>query len=222
MGQCKIVSRTKMNLILYMVAMVISLVLGQRVTSNTKIGASDTKFFLPASGSSPDLLSGAAGFGLGLAASQIGGNLINSLGNTGGSCCCGRGKRQAPMSASSVLEEGTTVCAGGRSAGSVGRIQNYLALEETIIVEIVETVVETSLEEAVAVVDITLGASAPPKHSTAMERFKETAEVNPSRDETGRLWCYTTGWNSGCGDLHSSSRYPNNPWSCNACSTTYG
>ena len=58
----------------------------------------------------------------------------------------------------------------------MGRIQNYLALEETIIVEIVETVVETSLEEAVAVVDITLGASAPPKHSTAMERFKETAE----------------------------------------------
>merc|ERR1712013_553247 len=149
-----------MNMILYMVAMVISLVLGQRVTSNTKIGASDTKFFLPASGSSPDLLSGAAGFGLGLAASQIGGNLINSLGNTGGSCCCGRRKRQAPMSASSVLEEGTTVCAGGRSARSVGRIQNYLALEE-----------------AVAVVDITLGASAPPKHSTAMERFKETAEA---------------------------------------------
>ena len=58
----------------------------------------------------------------------------------------------------------------------MGRKQNYLALEETIIVEIVETVVETSLEEAVAVVDITLGASAPPKHSTAMERFKETAE----------------------------------------------
>ena len=89
----------------------------------------------------------------------------------------GRDKlKETPMSASLVLEEGTTVCAGGRSARSVGRIQNYLALEETIIVEIVETVVETSLEEAVAVVDITLGASAPPKHSTAMERFKETAE----------------------------------------------
>ena len=93
--QCKMMPRARMNLILYMVAMVISLVLGQRVTSNTKVGASDTKFFLPASGSSPDLLSGAAGFGLGLAASQIGGNLINSLGNTGGSCCCGRRKRQA-------------------------------------------------------------------------------------------------------------------------------
>jgi len=67
----------------------------------------------------------------------------------------------------------------------MGRIQNYLALEETIIVEIVETVVETSLEEAVAVVDITLGASAPPKHSTAMERFKETAEAVTRLDDYG-------------------------------------
>merc|ERR1712029_530813 len=80
MGQCKMTSSTRMNLMLCMGAMVISLVPGQRITSNSKVGASDTKFFLPTSGSSPDLLSGAAGFGLGLAASQIGGNLINSLG----------------------------------------------------------------------------------------------------------------------------------------------
>merc|ERR1712168_158951 len=74
--------------------MVISLVNGQN--GNTKVGTPDTKFFLPTSGSSPDLLSGAAGFGLGLAASQIGGNLINSLGGGGGgSCCCGRRERQA-------------------------------------------------------------------------------------------------------------------------------
>merc|ERR1711955_174937 len=33
-------------------------------------------------------------------------------------------------------------------------------------------------------------------------------------DESGRTWCYTTGWgNSGCGDLQSSRRFPNNPWS---------
>eukprot|EP00088_Acartia_fossae_P014988 TRINITY_DN1810_c1_g1_i1.p1 TRINITY_DN1810_c1_g1~~TRINITY_DN1810_c1_g1_i1.p1 ORF type:complete len:271 (+),score=49.76 TRINITY_DN1810_c1_g1_i1:147-959(+) len=37
-------------------------------------------------------------------------------------------------------------------------------------------------------------------------------------DNTGRYWCYTTGWNNnGCNDLKSSSRYPNNPWSYNAC-----
>merc|ERR1712179_785068 len=153
-----------------MVAMVISLVPGQRITSNTKVGASDTKFFLPTSGSSPDLLSGAAGFGLGLAASQIGGNLINSLGNTGGSCCCGRRKRQAEGNPNERF-----FGIGGRSARSVERTQNYLGLVETIIVETVETAVETLLEEAVAVVDTTPGASVPPRHSTAMERFKETA-----------------------------------------------
>lgn len=37
-------------------------------------------------------------------------------------------------------------------------------------------------------------------------------------DETKKLWCYTTGWdNTGCGDLKSSKRYPNNPWSYRAC-----
>jgi len=37
-------------------------------------------------------------------------------------------------------------------------------------------------------------------------------------DNTGRRWCYTTGWNNqGCGDLQSSNRYQNNPWSYNAC-----
>merc|ERR1711972_157220 len=38
-------------------------------------------------------------------------------------------------------------------------------------------------------------------------------------DESGRTWFYTTGWgNSGCGDLQSSRRFPNNPWSYRACS----
>merc|ERR1712152_85362 len=37
------------------------------------------------------------------------------------------------------------------------------------------------------------------------------------RDNTGRTWCYTTGWNNNCGDLQSSKRRPNNPWSYAAC-----
>jgi len=37
-------------------------------------------------------------------------------------------------------------------------------------------------------------------------------------DNTGRYWCYTTGYgNRNCGDLQSSNRFPNNPWSYNAC-----
>ena len=88
--------RTKPKMDVYMLMpMLICLVHGQ--SGNTRDGTPDTKFFLPTSGGSPDLLSGAAGFGLGLAASQIGGSLINGIGNGGGSssCCCGRRKRQA-------------------------------------------------------------------------------------------------------------------------------
>ena len=29
----------------------------------------------------------------------------------------------------------------------------------------------------------------------------------PSSDNTGKKWCYTTGWNSGCGDLAKSQRW---------------
>merc|ERR1712107_906655 len=42
-----------------------------------------------------------------------------------------------------------------------------------------------------------------------------------TQDHTGRYWCYTTGHNNQCGDLQSSQRFPNNPWSYNACSRTY-
>merc|ERR1719400_2643921 len=35
-------------------------------------------------------------------------------------------------------------------------------------------------------------------------------------DETGKRWCYTTGY--GCRDARQSQRYPNNPWSYVACS----
>merc|ERR1711910_173567 len=38
------------------------------------------------------------------------------------------------------------------------------------------------------------------------------------RDNTGRTWCYTTGWDNNCGDLQRSNRFQNNPWSYTACS----
>merc|ERR1712088_901107 len=36
-------------------------------------------------------------------------------------------------------------------------------------------------------------------------------------DNTGRKWCYTTGWSNNCGDLQTSKRFPSNPWSYRAC-----
>merc|ERR1712107_82364 len=43
-----------------------------------------------------------------------------------------------------------------------------------------------------------------------------------SSDHGKGSWCYTTGWSSGCSGLHSSSRYPNNPWSYQACRNQWG
>merc|ERR1712001_190012 len=36
-------------------------------------------------------------------------------------------------------------------------------------------------------------------------------------DNTGRKWCYTTGWSNNCGDLQTSKRFPSNPWPYRAC-----
>merc|ERR1712059_148163 len=41
-------------------------------------------------------------------------------------------------------------------------------------------------------------------------------------DHGGGRWCYTTGWNQGCSDYHSSQQYPSNPWSYQACNNNYG
>merc|ERR1719431_155265 len=212
-------SMPRMSLNLYvLLPMVISLVEGQSGTRNTKVGSPDTKFFLPTSGSSPDLLSGAAGFGLGLAASQIGGNLINSLGNGGGSgsCCCGRRKRQASGNPSERFfglgggnncgcgrkkrQAGDTKLfgLGGNNCGNCGNCGGSSGGYNT-------------------------GSTG--RCQCTSQTFYSNGQTHGncrSRDETGRLWCYTTGWNSGCGDLHSSSRYPNNPWSYNACPNSYG
>merc|ERR1719431_1572959 len=123
-------SMPRMSLNLYvLLPVVISLVDGQSGSRNTKVGSPDTKFFLPTSGSSPDLLSGAAGFGLGLAASQIGGNLINSLGSGGGSgsCCCGRRKRQAEGNPSERFFGlgGGNNCGSGRKKRQAGNTKLF-------------------------------------------------------------------------------------------------
>merc|ERR1711892_520550 len=169
--------------------------LGIAQSANTRVGTQDTKLFLPTSGGTPDLLSGAAGFGLGLAASQIGGGLLNSIGNGGNnggssSCCCGRRKRQASGNPS----ERFFGLGGGNSGSGSSGSSGY-----------------------------NTGSSS--RCRCTSQTFYNNGQTQGncrSRDETGRSWCYTTGWNSGCGDLHSSSRFPNNPWSYNACSNNYG
>merc|ERR1739838_894766 len=47
------------------------------------------------------------------------------------------------------------------------------------------------------------------------DKYGSTHGACKKADETGRLWCYTTG--SGCSDGRQSQRFPNNPWSYQAC-----
>merc|ERR1712165_7688 len=53
---------------------------------------------------------------------------------------------------------------------------------------------------------------------TFRDQNENTHGACQRRDNTGRTWCYTTGWSNNCGDLQTSKRYPNNPWSYTACS----
>merc|ERR1719350_302546 len=50
---------------------------------------------------------------------------------------------------------------------------------------------------------------------TFQDKYGSTHGACKRTDETGRLWCYTTGY--GCSDARQSKRFPNNPWSYQAC-----
>merc|ERR1711862_729201 len=49
---------------------------------------------------------------------------------------------------------------------------------------------------------------------TFRDKYGNTHGARRRADETGRTWCYTYG---GCPDSRQSSRFPNNPWSYQAC-----
>merc|ERR1712142_26826 len=46
---------------------------------------------------------------------------------------------------------------------------------------------------------------------TFQDKYGATHGACKRADETGRRWCYTTGY--GCSDARQSQRFPNNPWS---------
>merc|ERR1712121_339012 len=51
---------------------------------------------------------------------------------------------------------------------------------------------------------------------TFRDQYGNTHGACRRADETGRTWCYTTG-GYGCSDARYSKRFPNNPWSYQAC-----
>merc|ERR1712168_863256 len=50
---------------------------------------------------------------------------------------------------------------------------------------------------------------------TFQDKYGNTHGACKRADETGGRWCYTTGY--GCSDARQSQRFPNNPWSYQAC-----
>merc|ERR1711992_152930 len=55
---------------------------------------------------------------------------------------------------------------------------------------------------------------------TFQDRYGNTHGACRRADQTGRTWCYTTGGYPGCSDARQSQRFPNNPWSYQACSSS--
>merc|ERR1711953_703714 len=57
---------------------------------------------------------------------------------------------------------------------------------------------------------------------TFQDKYGRTHGACKQADQTGRTWCYTTGGYPGCSDARQSQRFPNNPWSYQACSSFSG
>merc|ERR1712183_1107493 len=56
---------------------------------------------------------------------------------------------------------------------------------------------------------------------TFQDKYGRTHGACITADNSGRKWCYTTGGYPGCSDASPSKRFPNNPWSYQACSSSF-
>merc|ERR1712038_371377 len=56
---------------------------------------------------------------------------------------------------------------------------------------------------------------------TFRDKYGRTHGACITADQTGRTWCYTTGGYPGCSDARQSQRFPTNPWSYQACSSSF-
>merc|ERR1712029_893206 len=128
--------------------------------------------------------SGALGFGLGLGAAALGGALLNNANSNP----CGKRKRSAQNKDSRFFLGG-----GGSNCNyNTYPSNNYNTYPSN---------------------NYNTGSGC---RCTSLSWTDHYGNVNGncrSSDHGKGSWCYTTGWSSGCSDLHSSSRYPNNPWS---------
>merc|ERR1712211_164090 len=147
--------------------------------------------------------SGTLGFGLGLGAAALGGALLNNANSNP----CGKRKRSAQNKDSRFfLGGGGSNCNDNNYPSNSNNYNTY----------------PSNNYNTYPSNNYNTGSGC---RCTSLSWTDHYGNVNGncrSSDHGKGSWCYTTGWSSGCSDLHSSSRYPNNPWSYQACRNQWG
>merc|ERR1739844_799243 len=165
---------------------------GSNSATNTKQADTDTRFFT----GNEAIDGGILGLGAGLLGGAVLGGALNGGGNG-----CGRRRRQAPgegqpglrfFGLETLLGGGNNNCCNCVGSGFNNGYNNGGGS----------------------------GRCQCNYNLTFQDKYGQTHGACKRADETGRLWCYTTGY--GCSDARQSQRFPSNPWSYQACGSFSG
>merc|ERR1712062_582929 len=153
--------------------------------------------------------SGTLGFGLGVGAAVLGSSLLNNNNNNNNPC--GKRRRRSPQNSKDTrfFLGGNNNCNypsnnHGTSSNTHYPSNNYV-----------------SSSNSYPSNSISSSNNYNRCQCTLLSFTDHQGNVNgkcQSYDSGKGSWCYTTGWDSGCTDLHRSQKFPNNPWSYQACS----
>merc|ERR1711953_1153047 len=164
--------------------------------------------------------SGTLGFGLGVGAAVLGSSLLNNNNNNP----CGKRRRRSPQNSKDTrfFLGGNNNCNYpsnnyGSSSNNYHPSNNYGSSSNTHYPS--NNYVSSS--NSYPSNSISSSNNYNRCQCTLLSFTDHQGNVNgkcQSYDSGKGSWCYTTGWDSGCTDLHGSQKFPNNPWSYQACS----
>merc|ERR1711953_254377 len=153
--------------------------------------------------------SGAVGFGLGVGAAVLGLSLLNNQNNNNP---CGKGRRRRNAQDTRFFLGSNNNCNYPSSNTQYHPSNNYGSSSNTYYPS------NNYVSSSNSYPSNNYGSSC---QCTQLSFTDHQGNVNgkcQSYDSGKGAWCYTTGWNNGCTDLHRSQKFPNNPWSYQACS----
>merc|ERR1711936_592125 len=191
---------------------------GSNGATNTKQSGTDTRFF-----TGDEAIDGGI---LGLGAGLLGGAVLGGALNGGGNGC-GRRRRQADDTNTKFLG---ALLGGGSGGCNCGRKRRQAPGEDQVGVRFfgLETLLGGGNNNCCncggnGYSNVGGGFNSGVNSSrcqcnynlTFQDKYGQTHGACKRGDETGRRWCYTTGY--GCSDARQSQRFPSNPWSYQAC-----